>query len=263
MILIFIEIGNAFLAGTAHFIESPVRLFWVISLIAAGFYFFKKFKWAKRSLLTAFLWLFVTGTETFPRYLTESLEGQYPPLKNPEAYQSDSVHILVLGAGSKLLGVVPSNDRLSFPALGRLTEGLRLHQLLPHSKLIFSGNSKGMIPQAELMYQTAISLGFAADRLAYLPTPTTTMEESRLYADSFKTQVPLVLVTCATHMPRAAQLFRTKGCTVIPDPTNHANQLDNPGFLRYIFPSINNFQKTESAVHEYLGMMQMKIRREG
>ena len=69
-----------------------------------------------------------------------SLERSYPPLTDLNSLSNDiDVHIMVLGSGHTSDPALPANNQLSHNALGRLAEGIRLHRLLPGSKLITSG----------------------------------------------------------------------------------------------------------------------------
>ena len=69
-----------------------------------------------------------------------------------------------------------------------------------------------------------------------------------------------VLVTTASHIPRSMALFNKLGMNPIPSPIGHSVK-DVQGLSHYsFFPSPGNIQKTELAIHEYLGMTWAKLR---
>lgn len=53
-----------------------------------------------------------------------------------------------------------ANNQLSTTAVGRLTEGIRIHRMLPGSRLILSGyGGDSNVTQALVLYRTALLLG--------------------------------------------------------------------------------------------------------
>lgn len=64
----------------------------------------------------------------------------------------------------------------------------------------------------------------------------------------------VVLVTTASHMPRATLAFRTAGFTVLPAPTDFTDFQHKPWPLQLI-PSTTALQYSRQAVHEYLGLV--------
>jgi uncharacterized SAM-binding protein YcdF (DUF218 family) len=72
-------------------------------------------------------------------------------------------------------------------------------------------------------------------------------------------QVPFLLVTSASHMPRAMGLFRHYGMAPIAAPTDYLSAdagVKSP--LSYL-PSAGNLHTAERAVYEYLGLLAARI----
>ncbi len=70
-----------------------------------------------------------------------------------------------------------------------------------------------------------------------------------------------ILVTSASHMPRAIGLFRKYGMDPIPAPTDYMVKEREGGLTpRVFFPSAGSLEKAGRAIHEYLGMMWGKVR---
>jgi uncharacterized SAM-binding protein YcdF (DUF218 family) len=79
----------------------------------------------------------------------------------------------------------------------------------------------------------------------------------------------ILLVTSATHMPRAVRLFEKQGLEVIPAPTDYAvvqetwDRLWEPSIrvqLLNFLPDASNLSGTTTALKEYLGIIVYKLR---
>ena len=72
---------------------------------------------------------------------------------------------------------------------------------------------------------------------------------------------PFYLVTSATHLKRAVALFRKLGARPIPVPAHY--YLKSPEFrfsLKAFFPSSHTLEMSQSALHEYMGLLWTKMR---
>jgi uncharacterized SAM-binding protein YcdF (DUF218 family) len=79
----------------------------------------------------------------------------------------------------------------------------------------------------------------------------------------------IVLVTSASHMPRAVRLFENQGFSVIPAPTDYTvdqdtwDQLWEPNvrvLLLNLLPSAHNLSGTTTVLKEYIGIIMYKLR---
>jgi uncharacterized SAM-binding protein YcdF (DUF218 family) len=70
-----------------------------------------------------------------------------------------------------------------------------------------------------------------------------------------------VMVTSASHMPRAMALFQKQGMNPIPAPTDFwvktSQQGIHPGSF---YPRADGLRKMERVMHEYLGLVWAKLR---
>ena len=64
--------------------------------------------------------------------------------------------------------------------------------------------------------------------------------------------VPFLLVTSAVHMPRAMRQMQRVGAHAIPAPTGQL--AGRPVGLDSVLPSSAGLDRTEHALHEYLGL---------
>jgi uncharacterized SAM-binding protein YcdF (DUF218 family) len=141
-----------------------------------------------------------------------------------------------------------------------LSEAVRIKRLIPSSKLVCSGFSKsGRTTHAEILAQAAIELGINETDTLMLVTPANTEEEAISYYSRFKNYRQLILVTDATHMPRAIKRFQSHGLQPIAAPANHYIKID-PQTNRYHFkPSISKIQMMQSAIYEYAGLLEFSL----
>ena len=191
--------------------------------------------------------------------LLRPLEYQYDSPGN-RAEISDAKWVVVLGAGHISDSRVPITSQISGTSLIRLVEGIRVHKMLPGSKLILSGGGGfDPVPNAKIMADVAMAIGVDRRDLILESVSEDTKDEARLIqkivgGDRF------VLVTSAAHMPRSVPLFEKLGMKPIPAPTAHQvkdRQAMSPGMF---FPSTGNLRKAEMAFHEYLGSVWARIR---
>ena len=74
-------------------------------------------------------------------------------------------------------------------------------------------------------------------------------------------EAPVALVTSAWHMPRAMALFRAAGVNVVPCPTDfQARPNTDFRWTDWTF-DISGLDRTTFAVHEYLGLWWLRLRR--
>jgi uncharacterized SAM-binding protein YcdF (DUF218 family) len=185
------------------------------------------------------------------------VEGQRQPL---DARARSARWIVVLGGGHSIDRHLPANTELTESTLARLVEALRLKKQLPATKLILSGGfGRDGITHAQLLADTAVELGFSRDDLVLEQRTFDTADEARFISALVGTD-PFILVSSASHLPRAVALFRKQGRDPIPSPTGF-NVIDVPGIdLGALFPSSGGIGKLERAWHEYIGHIWSRTR---
>jgi len=202
-------------------IINPLTILWILLILAGIFLWRKRRKTAKVLGVIAIIWLLIISTPFIPNTLVKALENKYPPLK--QLYiKPATCNILILGGGHTDDPRFPANNQLSTTALGRLAEGIRIHRQLPGSTIITSGyKGKGTISQAKVLAETAELLGEETESIRLQTEPKNTREEAEQYKKLYADSSQLILVTSATHMPRAMWTFKKAGLDPIPAPTNH------------------------------------------
>lgn len=240
---------------------NPINLLSVL-LLAVVFFRYKNKTKAFRFTSIAFICIFVLSvTDFFPEFLLHHLEKRYESYdEGPEKVLVNIQNILVLGSGHTIDPDLPSLGQLGSTALARLTEGIRIHESMPGSRLILSGyGGESEISQAQVMAKAAMELGVEQKDLALQSDPTNTAQEADYYLTKWGDKDPLILVTSASHMPRAMQIFRNRGLDPIAAPTFFYIKEDPAAGFDWHWFDYQNFHKVEVALHEYIGMMWERI----
>ncbi|MGJ7457464.1 ElyC/SanA/YdcF family protein [Halomonas sp. RA08-2] len=190
------------------------------------------------------------------------LEARYPAViewPDDESHQG----VVVLGAGWEPERPWSITAQLNDASVPRLMEGVRLWRLRPELPLLVSGASRDATrPPVALGYaQAAESLGVPAERIVALDTPTDTGQEATAVREALGEGARVLLVTSASHMPRAMRHFEAAGLAPLAAPTHYlANRGDGVG-LRYLVPSASELRKTERAFYEWMGQLALRWER--
>ena len=188
-----------------------------------------------------------------PDIALKSLECRYAPLVDVSQF-SDIKWVVVLGGGHNSDSRLPVTLQLSKSSLSRLVEGVRIHRLLPESRLVLSGGAVfDPIPGAKVLARAAEVMGIESDKIILEQLSRDTGDQARLIHEIVGDE-RFVLVTSASHMPRSMALFQKSGMKPIPAPTDYwvkKRQKIGPGVF---FPSADSFRKMERVFYEYLGL---------
>ncbi|NIC04395.1 ElyC/SanA/YdcF family protein [Billgrantia bachuensis] len=238
------------------FYVMPLPLFFCLLVLAALLFLSGRRRVGCGLGTLATVMLLLAACSPLADRLLEPLESRYPPLQlsGDEPWVET---IVVLGGGWQPGRGGSSLSRLNESSLYRLTEGLKLRQDFPQARLVVSGGSRleGMPPVASAYAQAASELGVATEGLVVVDWPTDTASEARAVRDLLDQGSRLLLVTSASHMPRAMAHFRAVGLDPVAAPTH---RLVNPGVswnLAYWLPTSQALSKTERALHEYMGLV--------
>jgi len=230
----------------------------LILTLLIGFFilcFTKKQKTGKIIIGFGIFLVILFGCSLFTDSLISPLEQAYPKYEKTDIPVK---YVVVLGGGYNFNSQLPPSSRLSRPSLSRLVEGITIYRENPGSVLIFSGYAgRSKKSNAEGMADVAISLGVPKKDIILEKSPRDTHEEVLLIKEIVKDK-PFVLVTSAAHMKRSMMLFEKQNTNPIPAPTDFLVNKNNNGMPK--LPSTGEYQKADSAIHEYLGILWAKIR---
>jgi uncharacterized SAM-binding protein YcdF (DUF218 family) len=125
--------------------------------------------------------------------------------------------------------------------------------------LITGGRGFDPVPEAQIMAGLAHELGVNENDILIESKSKDTEDEAH-FIKPIVNKDRFILVTSASHMPRSMAIFRKLGMNPVPAPTGHKvrnSQTLNPLLF---FPKAENLLKSESGMHEYLGMVWAKLR---
>jgi uncharacterized SAM-binding protein YcdF (DUF218 family) len=243
------------LAKLLSFLTQPLA--WVVALLLLGLLLQRRWRRCAGALLwSALAVLLLQGWEPLPDALLRRLETQYPAPAQIDLQRYAGV--VVLGGATESSYVWEGHAQ---PALNgaaeRLTAALPLLQRAPRLKLLYSGGEGELLTraltEAERARRFYAEMGVDPQRLILESASRTTYENAVLSAavpGVDRTQ-PWLLLTSASHMPRAMAVFEKAGWNVTPWPTDYRAGLETP-WHRYSLAQ--GAAKWDAALHEILGL---------
>jgi uncharacterized SAM-binding protein YcdF (DUF218 family) len=228
----------------ALFPFSPTRLRWV------------------RQLVVSSLLLLVTSSSPLIAYpLIGSLESWYRP---PQLTPSDRFDaIVVLGGGINEKGSLRPTDEPNFLSRNRTTCGVDLYQQGYAPTLVLTGGDArvfGRGPQvADEMKRWAVRLG-VPESATKIDTEARNTYENATGTKRLIGPALILLVSSASHLPRAVPVFTKQGFRVTPAPCDYVAQnlpregWDNIDLLDFL-PNDTALQHTTIAVTEVAGII--------
>jgi uncharacterized SAM-binding protein YcdF (DUF218 family) len=154
------------------------------------------------------------------------------PLENrfaiPEPLSKSIDGIIVLGGPERIRESYARGQAVLRDSAERLTTFVGLSRRYPEAKLIYSGGSGNLKGQefkgsyvAKILFE---QLGLGTERVLFESESRNTLENAKYSFDLAKPQKgeKWVLVTSASHMPRAVGVFRKVGWPVIPYPVDYS-----------------------------------------
>ena len=257
-----------YLSKIIAIILHPIHLFVLLLVISSLMSFLAKPNLPKKKKLlfsiprlraiTLFLTVFVgfnLVVPILPYYAVQTLEHRFP---QPEATDLNPEVIIVLGGwqGGGASFISPDTPPIS-AAGDRLIAALILAQKFPQAKLYFPGGLKlDHIGASEddISHATIKGLGLPESQVIIEGESRNTAENAsyvRAMMDDTR-QGQVVLITSASHMPRAISSFQKEGIDPLAYPVDHkTNAHRMPWTL--IYKQGQTLMGT--ALHEWVGLM--------
>ena len=213
----------------------------------------------------AVLMLVLASNKQVSRAFIAPLEQRYPAL--PEFADHSRLparlaacrYVVVLGGGHTDTDDLSSINKLSTAAVSRLAEGIRLWRLLPDAKLVTTGHgSPGRPDHSEILARAAVSLGVPRERILQVNQARDTEEEA-VGLKQLLGAAPFVLVTSATHLPRAVALCERQGLAPLPAPADFLvkGEAFQSGDLGW---DLSGLERTTRGVYERIGLWWSRLR---
>jgi uncharacterized SAM-binding protein YcdF (DUF218 family) len=239
-------------------------LVWVIALLLAALWAFRRRPTLARALTTAAVGLLLfLGWLPTPNALLHDLESRYTEI-SPEADLRPYVGMVVLG-GAFEHGYIAQDHRqpLLNDGAERMVAPAAAARLLPSLQIVFTGGEGTVFgtgpseaERARLLFE---SLGLTGDRVRYESASRTTYENAVLTAQlpGLDRSQPWLLVTSAWHMPRSMAVFRKAGWNVTAYPVDFRTGNSTPWAEYSLREGVTRWQLV---LHEWLGMLAYGLR---
>jgi uncharacterized SAM-binding protein YcdF (DUF218 family) len=235
----------------------PLGMTILLCLAAAWLAFRKGAHAAAATSLLAAVLLYAASIQPVGHWLMRGLERQYPASQEAPG----AAAIVLLGGGMSPL-VLPRHHPETNRAGDRLLHAARLWKQGLAPVIVATG---GYIPfvtdvpgSEAALYASLLTelFGVPPDSIRLVTESQTTSDDAVLTARLFGERgmkKEILLVTSASHMPRAAALFRKQGFIVHPAPTDFQS---SEGALKaiHLLPSGMVMADTYVALHEYMGL---------
>lgn len=223
---------------------SPLRIRWIRMLAAA-----------------CFLLLYLIASPMVAACLTGFLEARHPVFDQTSPQQFDA--IVVLAGGTYVHGTLRPADELNDYSRHRIACGADLFSQGFAPKLVLSGGDASVFgsgPTESLeMKRWAHKLGVPDEAMIIEDRSRTTYENAvetkRLLGDA-----SVLLITSASHLPRAVALFHKQGLRVTPYPCGFYVK-DRPQDVWSdltpfdLIPEVEALKRTTNAIDEYAGIV--------
>ena len=196
----------------------PLPLLLLLIGCGIALVWFSRFQKTGKTVITfGWLTLLLLSLQPVADGLLRPVENTYPTWRGSQQVQ----YIVVLGGGYTWNPAWAPSSNLINNSLPRLNEGIRLWRANPGSKLIFTGGpaTGNAVSTAEAGARVAESLGIPRSDIITLDQPKDTEEEAAAVKSAIG-DAPFLLVTSASHLPRAMIFFENAGLHPLPAPAN-------------------------------------------
>ena len=222
---------QAFVEALKRFARPTSIVFLLASLALGVFLSFRKrtrplARWYFAALLVVY-WMM--SAPVFVEPILRWEQSRYPVLATVADAHNARI-IVVLGAGNATIQAAgQSLNLVTMTAALRLLEAARVYRLLDRPTVIVSGGvtgrNIGARSEADAMRRAILELGVPADQVMVEEESKTTRDEAIVIARmlSGRQRQPIVLITSATHMPRALAVFRAAGLDAVPCAAPYAS----------------------------------------
>jgi uncharacterized SAM-binding protein YcdF (DUF218 family) len=222
----------------------------------------RRLRWARIGSLSGLVLLLIISSPMVARPLLGSLEAWHP---QPPLVKGDRYDAIVVLAGDVLEpGTLRPMADLSSDSRNRTTCGVDLYRQGYSPKLVFTGGNgyafKDGTKGAQEMKRWAERLGVSTDAMIIEEKSRTTYENAT-ETRHLLGQVSILLVTSASHLPRATALFTKQGFQVTPVPCDFLIQNRPEDTFKHLDPfdvlppNERAIEHTKSAVNEFTGMV--------
>jgi uncharacterized SAM-binding protein YcdF (DUF218 family) len=245
-------------------LSQPLTLSWLLLTLWLLIALVRR-KPGTRLLRLAWLALSLTTCTPLPSWLLAQLENRHPAVRIEDLPKAD--FIVCLGGGMEPGRREPTGIHLTAGGSDRLTTALALavRQQAPALVLGGGGSVRGGKPIAQ-----ADAIAAELARIAPLPVETlslglcTDTHDEAVKAAALAQQhgwKKVLLVTSASHMPRAAATFAKTGLEVVAVPCSYESSFNRSDEVSWFhLPHAGGFSIYSAWLHEMLGLAAYRAR---
>ena len=244
------------LSKTATYLLQPSNLLIVLGLAGLALTATRWRRAGKGLALFCLVLLLAAGILPVGTLLLGPLESRFPPW---DAARGAPDGIVVLGGG---IGADISRDRgepVVNSSAARVIALAKLARQFPSARVVYSGGSADLLPngakEADVLGPLLDDFGVPRARVT-LESRSRNTAENAVFSKALADPKPgerWLLVTSASHMPRAIGCFRRAGFAVEAYPVDWRTYR-HPRFYPSLSP-VDGLQRTDFAVHEWLGLL--------
>ena len=246
-----------FISKLFWLLAAPANLFCLLLLVAAFASFGRSEKqrcFGRKLTFTLALLVFVIAVFPVHEWLLAPLENRFKPI------MPHHVDGIILLAGGENPTLTRARNQ---PALGnssrRYLTFASLALSFPQAQLVFTGGNPHLSNQSGIKTGTVAreilqSLRIPLDHAVFEENSRNTFENA-LHSAALvhpKPEQNWLLVTAATHMPRAMAVFRKAGWNVFPAPTDYLG--DGSFSFKLSFNLYDHLTAINFALREYFGL---------
>ena len=219
-----------YLSKLSFLIVQPLS--WVVTLLLIGLVISiakPSVKLLRSVVVVAMSLLLLIGWTPLSNAALRSLEDRHRP---PSGDLSQFAGMIVLG-GAFSGDDGRSQGRVALGCSGeRVVEPIPIMNRYPHMRLLFTGGEAALFPtgqpEAAVARRYFDRMGLESSRIIYEDASRNTFENSELSARmaSVDVKAPWLLVTSASHMPRAMATFARTGWNVKAYPVDYASVVE-------------------------------------
>ena len=234
----------------------PLNLTFLFLLIAVILMRLQKKRMSYLFAILSFLILIISAVPQTPYYLIKKLERQFPTFTLTDAPQADA--IVILGGALAL----PQYPRLDLELVGssdRIRYASQLYKANKAKTIVIAGGN--VFPQEEIrgeayyIAQLLMEWGVPEEHILFEEQSRNTYQNALFIKPILERNnlKMVLLVTSATHMPRAFAVFKAQGIDVIAAPTDYlVTDNDDPRVFDWI-PTASALSGTTWILKEYIG----------
>ena len=218
------------------------------------------FRWRRTGLVlvwTAALGLLLIGFGPIGSMLIRPLEDRFP---RPPNDMPEPTGIIVLGGIVSSVGAPRGAIALTQDG-ERLSEAASLAHRYPNARIVFSGGTFGNLPEASteafMAKRFLTELGVEESRIVLETRSLSTAQNAAFTSELLKPEPGQrwLLVTSASHMPRAVGSFRGVRFPVIPFPVGYTTSGLSGDYWAIRLEASTSLVRADVAVHEWLGLV--------